>query len=57
MLPKIVTLKRAWKCSVSIEETLLNLNRFQLFTFQGDDIFQYYMVINSVRPSDNCLST
>ena len=29
------------KVLVSIEDTLLNLNRFQLTTFQGDDIFQY----------------
>ena len=35
-----MTMKRASKCSVSIEETLLNLNRFQLTTFQGNDIFQ-----------------
>ena len=46
-----MTLKEAWKCSVSFEETVLNLNRFQLTTCQGDDMFQYHMVINSVRPS------
>ena len=31
-------------CSVCIEEILLNLNRLQLTTFQGDDIFHYYVV-------------
>ena len=43
-----MTLKGACKCSVSIKETLLDLDRFQLTTFQGDDIFQYNMVIYSM---------
>ena len=30
---------------------LLNLNRIQLTIFQGDDIFWYDMVINSIRQS------
>ena len=38
-------------CSVSVEETLLDLNKFQLSAVQGDDIFLYQMVIKSVRPS------
>ena len=57
MLPKVMTVKGALKYSVSIEETLLNLNKFQLITFQGDNIFQYYMAINSDRPSGVCLSS
>ena len=27
---------------------LPNMNSFQLTTFQGDDIFQYYMAISSI---------
>ena len=58
MLPKVMTLNGARKCSFFIEEILLNLNKFQLTTFQEDDIFQYYVVIiNSVRPSVFCSPT
>ena len=52
-----MTTKAACKCPVLVEEKLLNLNRFQLNTFQGDNIIQYYMVVNSVRPSGPCLSS
>ena len=52
MLPKIMTPKGAWKCSVSFERGTTDLNRFQ-----GDDIFKYYMAINSVRPSDPSVSS
>ena len=42
---------------VSPEETILNLNRFELTLFQEDDIFQYHTVINSVWPSCPFLSS
>ena len=42
----------------SVEETLLNLNRFQLTNFHGDDICQSNMDINSVSPASGpCLSS
>ena len=51
MLPKVMTPKGLESATVSIEEALLYLNRFQLTSFKGDDIFRYCMVINLVSLS------